>query len=148
MAIQRQALQALIVVLIALVEGPASCPAAYTADRANANARRKVARKAYRKLKDSAFSLGSNPSFHQAFYFEQFRLWSVRWLRAEWDLNPDKAHRIFAAKAHLKRMNEVADAIKAAVDRGTTPSVVDPQAGKFFRLEAEKWLRRVRNERE
>jgi hypothetical protein len=69
---------------------------------------------------------------------EESYTWSVRWLKAERDINPKGAEYIVALEAHLKRMKALETKTMSLV-----PGIL-PQTAAFevewYRLEAELWL--------
>jgi hypothetical protein len=69
---------------------------------------------------------------------EEVYNWSVRWLRAERDLNPKGAEHVSALEGHLKRMKELETKVKALAPG--VLSVVQGREAEWNRMEAELWL--------
>jgi HlyD family secretion protein len=64
--------------------------------------------------------------------------WSVRWLRADHEINPKQADRLAALEKHLTRMKELQSKVDSMVPE-YLPTTVGFDA-EWYRLEAELWL--------
>jgi hypothetical protein len=70
---------------------------------------------------------------------EEVYSWSVRWLRAQQDVNSTRENQVAALEAHLKRMKEVQPRA-AAMEQAGLATVLEVAAAEFYRTEAELWL--------
>ena len=64
-------------------------------------------------------------------------LWSHRWMEAEQEVSDKKEDKSAAAQAHLERMKKLEARVKELWATGAS-STLDPEAAKFYRLEAER----------
>jgi hypothetical protein len=110
-----------------------------TEDLANAKARVEAARKVYngmlrRRQIDPKFGLN----------LEKFYQWSRRWMEAQHDVSATKKNQVAAIEAHLARIKTLEKAVKEVIKAGSDASSYEAKAAEFYRLEAEKWLRKAK----
>jgi hypothetical protein len=70
---------------------------------------------------------------------EEIYTWSVRWLKAQQDLDGKEADRLVALKDHFQRMKELGKLADTMVKTGIRSSV-DAAAAQYYVAEAELWL--------
>jgi hypothetical protein len=70
---------------------------------------------------------------------EEIYTWSVRWLKAQQDLDGKEADRLVALKEHFQRMKELGRQAEDMVKTGIRSSV-DAAAAQYYVAEAEIWL--------
>ena len=68
--------------------------------------------------------------------------WSRRWMESERDMAKSKAERVAALQGHFERMKKLEQEVQMYA-RGTIP-VQQLSATRFYRAEAEDWLRAER----
>ncbi len=101
-----------------------------------AKARLDAARKTYeQKLRRVLNRGGGEP--------ESFYVWSRRWRDAEEAIKPGKESRLATARAHLKRMQEIAR-IFAAYAKTGQGRPEDADAAEYYRIQAEIDLARAK----
>jgi hypothetical protein len=109
-------------------------------DVANAKARVEAARKVYQGM------LERQKQVPGAFDAEKLYRWSRRWMEAQQDVSATKKNQVAAIEAHLDRMKRVEKTVKDLIKAGATSDLApfEAKAAEFYRLEAEKWLRKAK----
>jgi hypothetical protein len=108
------------------------------ASRSLAEARIKVARKALNSIKQRE-SRGSGLVYNDVLIHQ----WSHRLLAAQFDMCGGYTERVSIFEAHLGRMKELEERVKAHYIKGMVADLAQLNA-VFHRLEAEAWLARVK----
>jgi hypothetical protein len=133
----------LLAVAAVLARGALQAAEDAKAEAANAKARVEAAQKVYKGM---IARRNSDPSGGAAglAWFEQLNRWSLRWMGAQCDLSTKKADKVAAVEAHLKRMREWEKNAKAMAKKGSVIAPYEVSAVTFYRLDAEKLLRKAK----
>jgi hypothetical protein len=132
--------------LIGGVDGPGTIEAQQVArqegearaSRSRAEARIKVARRALDSIKQRE-SRGNGSLYNEVFTYQ----WSHRLLVAQLDMCEGYTERVAIFEAHLGRMKELEERVKAHYFKGKVTDLAEMNA-VFHRLEAEAWLASVK----
>jgi hypothetical protein len=70
---------------------------------------------------------------------EEVYTWSVRWLKAQQDLDGKESDRLVALKDHFQRMKDLGKLVEAMVKAGVS-GTRDSAAAQYYVAEAEVWF--------
>jgi hypothetical protein len=106
--------------------------------RANAKARLEAARQVYEGRLTRYKNQGDFP-----LDLEQHFMWSRRWAEAQLELAPNRKESLAAVQSHVDRMKWLKKTIENEIKASVRPRY-DASAAEFYRLDAERWLARIR----